>query len=60
MIKPNRKLQDEIKATGVRQWQIADALGISDSTLSKMLRYPLTDEQKQAIKQAVKAVKEAN
>lgn len=35
--------------SGVRLWQIADALGIADCNLSRKLRKELTDEEKKAI-----------
>lgn len=60
MIKPNNEFQEKIKAMGVKQWQIADALGISGSVLSRWLRYRLTDEQQHKIELAVKAIVEEN
>ena len=35
--------------SGVRLWQIADALGIADCNLSRKLRKELADEEKKAI-----------
>lgn len=35
--------------SGVRLWQIADALGIADCNLSRKLRKELPDEEKKAI-----------
>lgn len=34
---------------GVRLWQVADALGIADTQLSRKLRKELTSEEKQKI-----------
>lgn len=35
--------------SGVRLWQVADALGIADAQLSRKLRKELPDEEKQKI-----------
>ena len=35
--------------SGVRLWQIADALGIADCNLSRKLRKELPDDEKKAI-----------
>lgn len=36
-------------ANGIKLWQIADALGIADCSLSRKLRKELPDEEKKAI-----------
>ena len=44
--KRNQRVRQAIKGTGLKHWQIADALGISDVSLSRWLRYELpTDKQ---------------
>lgn len=45
-----KKLLD---ANGMRQWELADRLGISEYTLCKRLRHPITDEFAKAIEVAV-------
>lgn len=52
----NERLKQQIKNHGVKQWQIADHLEISESVLSKKLRYELSDDDKEAIKEAIKAL----
>lgn len=45
----NTDIRRAAAANGVRLWEIAEALGIADSTLSKMLRKELSHEKKQDI-----------
>jgi len=52
----NLDIRTEIKEAGLRLWQIADALGIDDSRLSKMLRYELNDQEKTKIRSIVKTL----
>lgn len=55
----NKYIRDEMQKTGVTQWQVADELGISESTLSRKMRYELTLEDKQRILKAIAKVGEA-
>ena len=50
-------LRIAIVAAGIRQYAIADRLGLSDGQLSKILsgRKPLTDELAQGIREAIAA-----
>ena len=43
---------------GVRLWQIAEALGITDSSFSRKLRKELSDSQKQEILGIIERLKE--
>ena len=45
----NTDIKQAAKAAGVRLWQIADKIGIADSSFSRRLRYELPDNQKQEI-----------
>lgn len=45
----NKDLRSAAGACGVRLWQIADALGISDSAFSRKLRKELPQEEKDKI-----------
>ena len=40
-MKANMKIREEARNSGVRLWQIADALGIQESMFSKKLRKEL-------------------
>lgn len=45
----NKEIRVTAKAYGVKMWQIAEALGIQDSALSRRMRHELPDERKQII-----------
>lgn len=55
----NRDVRLEILGAGLKYWQIADALGISNSALSVKLRKELPDEEKEKIRSAIAALKES-
>ena len=42
--------------SGVRLWQVADALGIADAQLSRKLRKELPDEEKQKIFEIIRNI----
>ena len=46
MAKANKIVRDELKTRGVRHWELAHELGISEQTLVRWLRFEL-DEDKQ-------------
>lgn len=45
----NQDIRQEAQKTNIKLWQIAEKLGITDSTFSKMLRKELSDKQKEDI-----------
>ena len=45
----NADIKGKASASNVRLWQIADALGIADTTLSKKLRKELPENEKERI-----------
>lgn len=45
----NTDIRKYAKTHGVRLWQIADELGISEITMSRKLRYELSENEKQKI-----------
>lgn len=45
----NDMIKDYAKLNGVKLWQIADELGMQDSNLSKLLRYPLSPKKENKI-----------
>ena len=45
-----------IKNSGVHQWQIADEIGLAESTFSRRMRYTFTDEEVSRIKEAIEKV----
>jgi len=54
----NREIRDEIKKARVKQWEVAQALGIAEETLIRWLRYELSAERKAAILEAIQKVRE--
>lgn len=54
----NRDVRLEILGAGLRYWQVADALGISNSTLSVKLRKELTDEEKEKLRSVIAELRE--
>ena len=42
--------------SGVRLWQVADALGIADAQLSRKIRKELPDEEKQKIFEIIRNI----
>lgn len=53
----NQDIRNFIRASNVRNYEIAEALGISDNTFYVMLRKKLTDSEKERILTATEAVK---
>ena len=45
----NDDIKSYAKAKKVKLWQVAEALGITDSQLSRMMRHELETEQKRRI-----------
>ena len=45
----NEDIKAYVKLNKVKLWQIADALGITDSQLSRKLRYEMDPEMKRKI-----------
>ena len=41
----NKIIRDELKTRGVRQWELAAALGISEQTLVRWLRFELSEDR---------------
>jgi len=52
----NSEIKQEMRSHGVRQWQVADYLGIGESTLCRRMRSELDPEFKRQIKQAILAL----
>lgn len=46
----NSEVKDYIKSKGVAMWRVAERLGITDSSFSRMLRYEITEDKKMEIK----------
>lgn len=53
MHKANSDIFEMVKRKKLRLWFIADEIGMSDSSFSKLLRYPLSNEKRVAILAAI-------
>lgn len=42
----NKEIRDSLKLSGVKQWELAERLGITEFTLSRKLRNELSLEEK--------------
>lgn len=49
----NREIREAVKQTGVRMWQIAEAMHIQDSALSRKLRHELTAIEKAQVMEVI-------
>lgn len=56
MQRANEEIRRALGANGLKQWQIAQALGIREETLSKKLRRELKPEEREKILSVIKAL----
>lgn len=55
----NKDLRDEMRIANVRQWEVAEAIGISEMTMVKWLRRELDDSKKAMVREGLsKAVQQ--
>ena len=47
MLNTNKELRQKMKQAGLKQWQLAELLGIREDAFSKLMRYELTEEYRQ-------------
>ena len=52
----NKDLRDEMRIANVRQWEVAEAIGISEMTMVKWLRSELDDSKKALIREGISKV----
>lgn len=56
----NAEIRQEMKKCGVRQWQVAEALGMSEGLLSRKMRRELDPEAKEAVLSAIDRIVSEN
>lgn len=56
----NKDLQELASGKGVKQWQIADEIGVGETTLCRMLRRELTPEMKEKVLAAINKLANAS
>ena len=49
----NKDLRDEMRIANVRQWEVADAIGVSEMTMVKWLRKELDAETKALVREGI-------
>ena len=52
----NADVKKEMRSRGVHQWQIADYLGIGESTMCKKMRYELDPDFKEKVMNAIQTI----
>lgn len=58
MATTNQDIRDAATTAGVRLWRIADAIGITDGTLSRRLRHELPQSEKEKILTIIRTLEE--
>ena len=53
----NIEVREAIKESGLKHWQIADMIGVADTTFCRMLRRELSESKKQEILTAIQKEK---
>ena len=53
----NKDLKDAFRVAGIRQWEVAEAMGVSEMTLVKWMRVELTEDKRQRILAALEQLK---
>ncbi len=49
----NKDLRDEMRIANVRQWEVAEAIGISEMTMVKWLRKELNASKKALVREGI-------
>lgn len=52
----NLDIRQELLRANVKQWKVAESLGISESQFSKMLRREVPDEKKEKILETIRVL----
>ena len=55
-VKANSELRDCLHRERITQWQLGAVMGVSEMTVIRWLRTPLTPERRQKITQAVEQI----
>lgn len=55
-MKANQSIREQARKMGVKHWQIAEHLGISEPTIMRWLRVPLSSEKEQMIMDAIREI----
>lgn len=58
MMKANQDIRNKIFVNRLKNWEVAEEIGISDTRLSVWLRTPLNDERKERVQKAIDSLLE--
>ena len=58
MIKENNDIRTAARQAGVTLWSIAEHMGISEATMTRMLRKKLSDEEQSRILEVISLIRE--
>jgi len=56
MAKANMIIREELKARGVRHWELANELGVSEQTLVRWLRFELSEDKQMEMLEKIEAI----
>ena len=57
-MKANQDIRNKIFVNRLKNWEVAEEIGISDTRLSVWLRTPLNDERKERVQKAIDSLLE--
>lgn len=55
----NADIREAARSKGVRLWEVAEGIGISDATFSRKLRRELSADERQRVMEVIKNLSEA-
>ena len=55
----NKDIRDRVSLYGICYWEIAEAIGVSDSTIYRWMRTPLSAEHRLMVNAAIDKIKES-
>lgn len=56
MAKANAIIREELKAKGVRHWELAHELGVSEQTLIRWLRFEMDEDKQMEMLEKIEAI----
>lgn len=56
MMKENQNIRKAARVAGVPLWKIADAIGVSEPTLMRWMRFPLPEDKETRIMNAIATI----
>ncbi len=55
----NRDIRDRLSVYNIRLWEVAEAIGVSESTIYRWMRTPLCVYHRQLVNAAIDKIKES-